>query len=228
MTERLGRGPWARLLVTAVLSDEGSTLAERARVLVEEDAVQGFVVTAGTVSARVGSSEVTIGAEPVPPRIWAAMTRYARRHTQLEAAVEGRAQSVQLEHLMTTDWEQPLVPRTSALARDCTCERADGCEHLGALAYAFAQAIDRDPAILLSWRGCNAQEELEPAAPAAPLVVPEDAWEAGPLPEPRPLRPLPPGAVLKRLGPSGLRVGGSDLADVLQRAYASFAASARR
>jgi uncharacterized Zn finger protein len=228
VTERLGRGPWARLLVSAVLPDEGSSLAERGRVLVEEEAVQDLVVTSGTVEARVGDCDVTIGAEPVPPRIWAAMMRYARSHTQLEAAVEGRAQSVQLEHLMTTDWEQPLVPRTSALVRDCTCGRADGCEHLAALAYAFAWEIDRDPAILLRWRGCEAQDEIEPEAPTLPLVMPEDAWEAGPLPEPRPLRPLPTGAVLKRLGPSGLRVGGTDLAELLQRAYASFAASPRR
>jgi uncharacterized Zn finger protein len=228
MTERLGRGPWARLLVGAVLPDEGSSLAERGRALVEDEAVQDVIVTSGAVEARVEGCDVTIGAEPVPPRIWAAMTRYARSNTQLEAAVEGRAQSVQLEHLMTTDWEQPLVPRTSALARECTCEREGGCEHLAALAYAFAREIDRDPAILLRWRGCEAQEEIEPAAPAAPLVMPEDAWEAGPLPEPRPLRPLPTGAVLKRLGPSGLRVGGTDLAELLQRAYASFAASARR
>ncbi len=82
--------------------------------------------------------------------------------------------------------------------------------------------------MLLRWRGCEAQEESEQAAPAAPLVMPDDAWEAGPLPEPRPLRPLPTGAVLKRLGPSGLRVGGTDLAELLQRAYASFAASPRR
>jgi len=34
--------------------------------------------------------------------------------------------------------------------------------------------------------------------------------------------------VLKRLGQSGIRVDGADLADVLQRAYASFAASADR
>jgi uncharacterized Zn finger protein len=228
MTERLGRGPWARLLVSAVLPDEGSSLAERGRVLVEEEAVQDLVVTSGTVAARVGHCYVTIGAEPVPPRIWTAMTRYARTNTQLEAAVEGRAQSVQLEHLMTTDWEQPLVPRTSALALDCTCGRDGACEHLAALAYAFAREIDRDPAILLRWRGCEAQDEIEPAAPALPLVMPEDAWEAGPLPEPRPLRPLPTGAVLKRLGPSGLRVGGTDLAELLQRAYASFAASPRR
>jgi uncharacterized Zn finger protein len=228
MTERLGRGPWARLLVSAVLPDEGSSLAERGRVLVEEEAVQDLVVTSGTVEARVGHCDVTIGAEPVPPRIWTAMTRYARTNTQLEAAVEGRAQSVQLEHLMTTDWEQPLVPRTSALALDCTCGREGACEHLAALAYAFAREIDRDPAILLRWRGCETQDEIESAAPALPLVMPEDAWEAGPLPEPRLLRPLPTGAVLKRLGPSGLRVGGTDLAELLQRAYASFAATPRR
>jgi uncharacterized Zn finger protein len=228
VSERLGRGPWARLLVSAVLPDEGSTLAERGRVLADEEAVQDLVVTAGTVEARVGECDVTIGAEPVPPRIWAAMMRYARRNTQLEAAVEGRAQSVQLEHLMTTDWEQPLVPRTSALARECTCEQTGGCEHLAAVAYAFAREIDSDPAVLLQWRGCEAQEEIEPAAPPAPLVIPKDAWEAGPLPEPRPLRPLPTGAVLKRLGPSGLRVAGTDLAELLQRAYASFAASPRR
>lgn len=228
MTERLGRGPWARLLVSAVLPDEGSSLAERGRVLVEEDAVQDLVVTSGAVSARIDDCDVTIAAEPVPPRIWAAMTRYARNNTQLEAAVEGRAQSVQLEHLMMVDWEQPLVPRTSALARSCSCDRAGGCEHRAALAYAFAREIDRDPAVLLRWRGCEAQVEVEPEAPAAPRVMPEDAWEAGPLPEPRPLRPLPTGAVLKRLGPSGLRVGGADLAEVLQRAYASFAASPRR
>jgi uncharacterized Zn finger protein len=226
MTERLGRGPWARLFASAVLPDEGSSLAERGRVLVDEGAARDLTVTAGTVAARVGDCDVTIGAEPVPPRIWAAMTRYARGNGPLEAAVAGRAQSVHLEHLLTVDWEQPLVPRTSALTRACTCGRAGGCEHLAALAYAFAQQIDLDPKLLLRWRGCEARE-AEPAAPAAPLVIPEDAWEAGPLPEPRPLRPLPTGAVLKRLGPSGLRAGGNDLEELLQRAYQSFAASPR-
>jgi hypothetical protein len=36
------------------------------------------------------------------------------------------------------------------------------------------------------------------------------------------LRPLPPGAVLKRLGPSGVRVATVDLAEVLERAYRAF------
>jgi uncharacterized Zn finger protein len=229
MNERIGKGPWARLLASSVLPDEGSSLAERGRALVRQGAVRDLVVTTGAVTGRVGDCDVTIGAEPVPPRIWAAMTRSARGNGRLEAAVEGREQSVHLEYLMTADWEQPLVPPTTALARQCACGRAGGCEHVAALAYALAQEIDRDPSILLRWRGCEAaQEEAEPAVADAPAVIPEDAWEAGPLPAPRPLRPLPTGAVLKRLGPSGLRVGGTDLAELLQRAYASFAASPRR
>ncbi len=113
MKERIGKGPWARLLASAVLPDEGSSLAERGRALVRLGAVRDLVVTTSTVTGSVGGCDVTIGAEPVPPRIWAAMTRSARGNGPLEAAVEGREQSVRLEYLMTADWEQPLVPRTT-------------------------------------------------------------------------------------------------------------------
>jgi hypothetical protein len=95
---------------------------------------------------------------------------------------------------------------------------------VAALAYAVAREIDRDPSLLLRWRGCGVAEtgaEPEPEA-AAPPDLGAGPWLAGPLPAPRPLRPLPVGAVLKRLGPSGVRVGGQDLADVLHRAYAAF------
>jgi hypothetical protein len=137
----------------------------------------------------------------------------------------GRAQSVHLEHLMTLDWERPLVPRKRELARACDCHRGGACEHVAALAYAFAEEIDRDPSALLRWRGVHAVEEAEPDPVVTVETVPPAAWEAGSLPEPRPLRPLPVGAVLKRLGPTGLRVGGEDLSDVLERAYAEFAKS---
>ena len=93
---------------------------------------------------------------------------------------------------------------------------------MAALAYAVAREIDRDPSVLLRWRGCGAAEtEPEPEL-AAPPELEDDPWLAGTLPAARPLRPLPAGAVLKRLGPSRIRVGNEDLADVLQRAYAAF------
>ena len=235
MTERPGHGPWARLLASAVVRDEGSAVAERGRALVRQGAVGAVEVEQGTLSASVAGCSAAITAKPVPPRIWAAMTRFARGNRPLEEAVEGRAQSVHLEHVMIEDWSEPLVPRAYELGRTCSCD-GDGvvCEHVAALAYAAADGIDDDPSLLLRWRGCVAAPE--PPAEAATVATPgpvtdltdDDPWSAGVLPEPRPLRPLPVGAVLKRLGPSGLKLRGEDLAEVLQRAYASFAESAAR
>jgi uncharacterized Zn finger protein len=214
--------------VGAIVGDESSAVAERGRVLARDGAVQDLDVTAGAIAAVVEGCTVTITAARIPPRIWAAMKRYARGKPQLEEAVEGRAQSVHLEHLMNVDWEEPLVPPGRALLRSCTCD-GEGCAHVAALAYAVADELDRDPSLLLRFRGCDAEEEA-PAVEPEPAPVEAfdgDPWEAGPLPPLRELRPLPAGAVLKRFGPSGVRVGDEDLADVLTRAYASFAASAR-
>ena len=230
MRDLPGNGPWSRLLASAVVGDESSAVAERGRALAREGAVQRVDVTAGTITAVVEDCAVTISAARVPPRIWAAMKRYARGKPPLEESVEGRTQSVHLEHLMNIDWEEPLVPPARALVRACTCDD-DGCVHIAALAYVIADELDRDPSLLLRFRGCDAEDEAAPAdepEPAPVEIFDGDPWEAGPLPPIRALRPLPAGAVLKRFGPSGIRVGEDDLADVLKQAYASFAASPRR
>jgi uncharacterized Zn finger protein len=233
MTDRPGHGPWARLLASSVVRDEGSAVAERARALVREGAVGAIEISEGTLSASVNGCSVAITAKPVPPRIWAAMTRFARGNRPVEEAVAGRLQSVHLDHVMIEDWSEPLVPRSYELGRTCSCD-IDGevCEHVAALGYAVANGIDADPSLLLRWRECVAAPGLPAEAatvttrePAIDLTD-DDPWRAGVLPEPRPLRPLPVGAVLKRLGPSGLKLRGEDLAEVLQRAYASFSESA--
>jgi hypothetical protein len=89
------------------------------------------------------------------------------------------------------------------------------CKHVAAVAFVVADAVDSDPSLLLRWRGC------EPVAP--PAARSGDPWLAGALPLPRPVRALPPGAVVKRLGRSGIRVGGRDLAEALEPAYRAFA-----
>ncbi len=234
--DRIGQGPWSRLFASAVVGDESSSTAERGRSLARNGSVHTVEVAEGVISAQIDDGcecRVTISAEPMPPRIWAAVSRSARGAPQLEAAVEGRAQSVHLEHVLSVDWEEPLVPTGAALIAGCSCDAGGRCPHIVALAYVFADRIDRDPSLLLRWRGCNAREEmpawLEPDDDSEPVVHagPEEIWQLGRLPEPRPVRPLPPAAVLKRLGPSGIQVGVQDLTDVLQRAYASFAGSRR-
>ncbi len=86
-----------------------------------------------------------------------------------------------------------------------------------AVAYA-AEAIDEDPTLLLRWRGCLDAPAPEPVLPE-PAV---DPWRAGPFPALCPLRAFPSGGVLKRLGPSGVRVAAADIGEVLERAYAAF------
>ena len=216
---RIGHGSWARLFASTVVGDEGSRGAERGRKLMTE--VEELRVAAGELEARVEGCVVTLGAEPVPPRVWAAIARFARGNHRLEAGVEGREQSVHLMHLMEIDWDEPLLPRANRITRACTCDGGGGCAHVAAVAYAVARQIDDDPGVLLRWRGLDAAEpEVERPVPT---LVPDEAWRAGPLPSPVPLRPLPVGAVLGRLGASGVEVAGEDVSTVLRRAYEAFA-----
>jgi uncharacterized Zn finger protein len=231
--ERIGRGPWARLFASAVVGDESSSSAERGRSLARAGAAHTVAVAEGALSARVEDDGdecvVELSAPPVPPRIWAAASRSARSTPQLVAAVEGKAQSVQLEHLMAVDWEEPLVPLPAAIRRACSCDGGGSCPHVAALGYVVADRIDREPSLLLRWRGCTEEAVAapEPAPEPPPIEASDEIWEAPPPPELGPARPLPTAAVLKRLGPSGIQVGGVDLAEMLERAYASFAGSRR-
>ena len=223
--ERIGAGPWARWLASAVVPDESSARAQRGRTLARAGAVDTVTISAGSIVGRVTGStgnryEVSVQTAPVPARVWQDTVRSARNRPPLAPAVEGRAQSVHLAHLMSTEHGASLAPAAVGIRRSCTCPDgsfAGACKHVAAVAFALADAIDRDPSLFLRWRGC------------APVVAPasrsRDPWEAGPLPEPRPIRALPPGAVLKRLGRSGIRVAGVDLADALAPAYEAFAAT---
>lgn len=228
--ERIGIGPWARWLATAVVPDESSPRAERGRVLARTGHVHSVSVARAEITARViGSAgaeyHVGLAADPVAPRVWAAVIRAPRARALFEPAAAGREQSLQLEHVMTVDWDEPLIPPGKSIRRSCTCpdhERGGACKHVIALAYVVADAIDQNPAVLLDWRGCSTDSPQE--APSERPRPAADAWAAGPLPAIGAPRPLPIGSVLKRLGASGLVVDGADLRDALEPAYAAFAA----
>jgi hypothetical protein len=221
--DRIGIGPWARLLASAVVPDEGSPRAQRGRELAWGGMVSDVSVATGAIRARViGSSGsdyfVSLEATTLPSRAWTGAVRAARERPVLDTGVEGAAQSVHLAHYLEAEQREPLVPPTRRIRTTCTCpdrERSHVCKHVAALAFVLADSIDRDPSLLLRWRGC------ELAAP--PASRSGDPWLAGVLPPPRPLRALPPGAVVKRLGKSGIRVGGRDLAEALEPAYRALA-----
>lgn len=219
----IGTGPWARLVASSIVADEGSARAERGRDLARAGMVSDVTVAAGTVRARVRGSRgadyaVSLDTSPLPRDAWADAVRAAHERHALAPGVWGTGQSVHLVHYLETERREPLVPPTRRIRTACTCpdrERSPVCKHVAALAFVLADAIDRDPSLLLHWRGC------EPVAP--PASRSGDPWLAGPLPPSRPVRALPPGSVVKRLGRSGIRVDGRDLADALEPAYHAFA-----
>ena len=55
------------------------------------------------------------------------------------------------------------------------------------------------------------------------MVEADDPWIGGEVPVIEPPRPLPVGAVLKRLGPSGVKLDGVELIELLEPAYAALA-----
>ena len=196
-------GPWSRSFVAAVAGNADNPELE----------VTALRINAGEILAVVEGCEVALTAHVIPGRIWAQMARYAQGMGQLEQAVEVRIQSVHLEHLLQEDWGELLIPRASQIAQACTCDESAGCEHLAAVAYAIADEIERTPRVLLRWRGVADVSEEETAASI-------DPWQGKELNALEDARPMPAYAVLKRLGPSELSVGGNDdLANALRVAY---------
>jgi hypothetical protein len=222
--DRIGRGAWARLFASAVVGDEGSSTAERGREHARDGDVHTVRIEELELSAEVEGCVATLQADSVPRRVWAAVARGARNE-KLLAGVEGREQSVHLEHSMRFEWDEPLIPDRAGLRMSCTCDGRVPCEHIVALAYVVADRIDQDPSLLLRWRGIEGVPEHEPEPEVIAAPPGDEPWEAGSLPPTRPLRPLPPAAVLKSLGRSDIRAGFGELEDVLQRAYESFARS---
>jgi hypothetical protein len=196
-------GPWSRSFVAAVAGNADPPELE----------VDALRIDPGEIWGMVEGCEVTLSAHVIPPRIWASMARYAQGMGQLEHAVEGRMQSVHLEHLLQEDWGELLIPRASQIAQSCTCDESAGCDHVAAVAYGFADEIERTPRVLLRWRGVADVTESQDATPA-------DPWQGKELTPLAEARPMPTYAVLKRLGPSELPVSGNeDLANALRIAY---------
>ena len=205
-------GPWARHFAAAVAGDAQAGGTVRA-LRVDPGAIFADVADVAEVVGDDGSScRVAVLAPLLSEGVWSAVERFARTRAALQAGVEARVQSEQLEHLLAEDWEEPLVPEPASIARVCTCDAGGECEHVAAVAYAVAEAIDDDPSLLLRWRGVRGADRSTAA----------DQWRGGPLPEIDGPRPWPPGAILMRLGESGIRVGDADVAEVLRRAYVAF------
>jgi hypothetical protein len=176
-------GPWSRSFLAAVVGNAEPPNLE----------VRNLRIEPGVITAEVEGCEVAIAAPVIPARIWRSIERFAAGMGPLEEAVQGKVQSVHLEHLLEEDWDETLVPRRGQITRACSCDPTGDCEHVPAAAYAFADELERVPGVLLRWRGVSGARD-----PRAHAVV--DPWRGGNVQLQRTPRSMPRHTVLKRLG----------------------------
>ena len=187
------------------LRNEGSSIAERGRALARGGNVHSVQLNSRRSSSHrvVGSDGrecvVTFTADPIPPRVWAAVALSARRNERLAAAMEGREQSVHLEHLMRFDWDEPLIP-SNDVRREVHVRRSARVR-ARRRARLRGRRPDRrrpvSPAPLARMRRCRSPVRTAAGTRASAPPIDQSGigpWQAGRSPPACPPRPLPSGA----------------------------------
>jgi uncharacterized Zn finger protein len=231
---------WWSQRFTSVLEGYGlGPRMERGRRYARGGRVRDLVVKAGRLEARVQGSRAT------PYRVSLRSEAPSKdQWRQLEAGFATRLgwAARLLAGELPTDLEAAfaevgvaLFPhRWSDLQVRCGCpDDAEPCKHIAAVLYVFAQQLDEDPWLLLTWHGRDRetlltalrQRAASPAATSAAGGLPP-WWPSGlrARPDPRtqpadPLPPDPPERVLQRLGPLDLPTAPADLAPRLAALY---------
>ncbi|WP_328746833.1 hypothetical protein OHT57_14685 [Streptomyces sp. NBC_00285] len=201
-----------------------NTRLPRGRSLARNGAVQGLVVRPGEVMARVeqakGAWPVTLTLPVFTDDQWAHGLRFLAGQLQHTASLlEGRMPENVDETLGRA--ELAAFPRRGELSSRCDCrDTGDPCVHGAAVHYAFAEALEDNPFLLLALRGRSREELLaqlhaarndgalperagRTGVPAAELPSGEAFFAVGDLTAVplHPQRPTDPAARLRRLGP---------------------------
>jgi uncharacterized Zn finger protein len=251
----IGETWWSRRFIEILESfgfgsrlDRGRNYARRGQVLDLE--VRPGVVEARVQGSRVRPYRVQLGVETLDEGDWERAERAMAAKAVFAAKLLAGEMPLQIEEVFS-DCRLSLFPTSAAqLSSSCTCpDGTNPCKHVAAVFYLLAEAFDRDPFLVFTWRGRTREELLERLAelrrPARPDPVPEAGaaaepsladeldrfWEAGPelaQVRVRPWAAEAPDASIRRLGPIGVTVRGADLADLLAAACRTLAAAAQR
>jgi uncharacterized Zn finger protein len=255
----IGETWWSRRFIAILESfgfgsrlDRGRNYARRGQVLDLE--VRKGVVEARVQGSRVRPYRVKLGVETLDEGDWARAERAMAAKAVFAAKLLAGEMPQDIEDTFAASRLSLFPTSARQLSSSCTCpDAANPCKHVAAVFYLLAEAFDRDPFLVFTWRGRTREELLErlaalrrparpdpePAGPAPGGVGAEPAledpldrfWEAGPELEQVRVRPWAveaPDAAIRRLGPIGVTVRGADLADLLAAACRTLAAAAQR
>jgi uncharacterized Zn finger protein len=244
----IGESWWSRRFVAALDEVADTSRLTRGRSYARGGQVMELEVEPGQVSSRVQGSEVTpyrvrIELAPFTDAEWARVEEAMAGEALFLAQLLAGEMPREVERAFEAAGLHLFPASPDELDTECSCpDPVNPCKHVAATFYILAEAFDRDPFLVLAWRGRTRERLLErlrelrgaaPAAeaPPAPAPPPPDFWKAGPeLAALRfdPRAPDAPDAVLRQLGPLPPEAGGDRTQQALARAYALFTAAAER
>lgn len=237
---------WWSQRFTEVLESYGlGARMQRGRRYARAGQVLSLQVRTATIAAQVQGSRrtpylVTISLPEPTAEQWAAIDDGMRSKVGFVARLLAGEVPTDLEAVFERA-QVPLFPRTwNELRADCSCpDWENPCKHIAAVLYVFADQLDADPWLLLSWRGRTRDQLLEPlrapdrAATTADEVAPWWPFAGAAMPasgdlataDVRPPDVDRPDAVLDSLEPLDVLVGNIPFRDMIQPAYAELVAS---
>jgi uncharacterized Zn finger protein len=240
---------WSRRFVDTLEAYGLGGRMQRGRRYARTGQVVDLEVEPGRVTARVQGSrptpyEIAITAQAPTDEQWQGLEQIVRARVGFVARLMAGEVPPELEDAFTAAGVLLLPTAWSQLTARCNCpDHENPCKHIAAVLYVFADQLDRDPWLLVTWRGRTRADLLAHLSTAAPTGVEDDA-----LPPWWPLRPDgseasigratvhrsgarahaldaaapppdPPHRVLERLDAMDLGGRGTPLADLLRPAY---------
>ncbi len=238
---------WSRRFLAAIETPETASRLTRGKSYARTGQVLSLTIDEAEVRAAVQ------GSRPKPYAVYLTVPIYRpAEQERIVAALAGQAafSAALLAGQMPEEIEDvlrplrlSLFPAAHELEIDCSCpDWGNPCKHAAAVCFLLAERFDADPFDILRWRGLAREVLLDglrehraqrigtlppelPSADDGTGAALEGFWDAGELPPLPPVPDLPADHVLRRLGPTGIAVRGTDLATLLAPAYAAMAAA---
>ena len=250
----IGSSWWSRRFIDVLEGLDLGTRLANGRSYARSGQVLTLEVAAGSVTAAVQGSrprpyQVSIELKQIWPTQWERIERALADQVIFSAKLLAGELPQDLERVFA-ELKQPLFPATAGeLTMECSCpDWSVPCKHVAATLYLLAEAFDRDPFLILAWRGRNKAELLTnlrrlrtPEPSTVDSVTPRasvwDELRATPQPpladcvdryfacQGRPTRLearpeiIVPDAVLRERDPLPVEVRGKALVDLLRPAY---------
>ena len=133
----------------------------RGRTYVRNGSVCHLAIEPGRIEAMVSGSElykVKINIKPLKPAVWKAIKKQCRGQigSMLEL-LQGRLSDQVMA--IVTNRNKGLLPLPGQIALGCNCpDWAGMCKHLAAVLYGVGNRLDRQPELLFTLRGVDANE----------------------------------------------------------------------